>query len=101
MSLHCTASYPSRPPFHDQRSSKDLADNLAAGDRDQLLAVVVPVDEAVLVDAQGVQDRRVQVVGVDRPLDGGIADRVGGTNDLATPDAAAGQPHRIARGGVV
>src|SRR5581483_8317564 len=49
-----------------------------------------------LIETEQVQNGRVYVAEVDRLLDGAQADVVGGADDLAALDAAAGQPHREA-----
>ena len=49
-----------------------------------------------MVEAEEVQDRRVEVVDVDRVLDGLEAELVGGAVDVPAFDAAAGQPDREA-----
>src|SRR4051812_21311180 len=50
----------------------------------------------MLIEAELVEDRRVNVAEVVRALDGLEADRVGGADDLSPLDAAAGHPHREA-----
>src|SRR5438874_1468113 len=91
-----------RPAFASHSPSGEyLLNYLSPVDCDDLLAVVVLVKELVLIDAQGVQDGRVQVVGVDGPLHGDEADRVGGADHLASLDPAAGQPHGVSQGRVV
>ena len=60
------------------------------------IAAGVAVGELFVVEAQQVQDRRVQIVDVDVVLDGREAELVGGAVDVAALHAAAGQPHREA-----
>ena len=60
------------------------------------VAAGVAVGELLVVEAEQVQDRGVQVVDVDRVLDGLEAELVGRAVDVAALDAAAGQPHREA-----
>src|SRR5262245_49722434 len=79
------------------RLSEDLADDLTAVDRNDLPAILVLVIELVLVDPEGVQDGRVQIVGVDGALRHRVADLVRRADDLAAPDPAAGQPYRKGR----
>src|SRR6266550_3567765 len=43
----------------------------------------------------------MQVVGMDGAVDGGVADVVGGADDLAALGAAAGEPDGIAAGGMI
>src|SRR4051812_24860526 len=61
----------------------------------------MPINEAMLIDTEGAQDRRVQVVRMDGPLDRRVADGIGGADDLAAPNAAPGEPHRVARGRMI
>ena len=49
-----------------------------------------------MVEAEQVQDGRVQVVDVDLVLDGVVAELVGRAVDDAALEAAAGHPHREA-----
>src|SRR5262249_21110147 len=82
-------------------SGENLLDDLGAVDGDKFVAVVVPEEQAMLVDAERVQDRRGQVVGVNGPFHRGVTDRVGGADDLAAAHPAAGQPHRVTRWRVI
>ena len=66
-----------------------------------LFAAVGVVDEPVVVEAEEVQDRRLEVVGRDDVLDRAVADLVGGAVGHAALDAAAGQPDREALAVVV
>src|SRR5690606_14313377 len=74
----------------------ELPDHPALDEGQALVAPQVRVGQAVLVQAELVQARGVEVAEVAGLLDGPQADRVGGADDLAAPDAAAGQPHREA-----
>ena len=56
----------------------------------------VRIAEFVLIEAELVQDRRVDVAQMAAILDGAQADVVGGADDRAPFDAAAGEPHREA-----
>ena len=58
------------------------------------VAAGVAVGELLVVEAQQVQDRGVQVVDVDLVLDGLEAELVGRAVDVPPLHAAAGQPHR-------
>ena len=60
------------------------------------VAAGVAVGQPLVIEAQQVQDRRVQVVDVDLVLDGVVAVVVGRAVAEAALDAAAGQPHREA-----
>src|SRR5438477_248477 len=81
--------------------AEHLVDHRAPVDGDDLVTVVVAKRQLVLIDAEGLQDRGVQVARRDRALDGAVADGVGGADDLTALDAAAGQPHRVAGRGMV
>ena len=59
------------------------------------VAALEAVRQLGVVQAQLVQDRRLQVVDVDRVLDHVVADLVGLAVDVARLHAAAGQPHRV------
>ena len=61
----------------------------------------VPEREAVRVEPHLVQDGRVQLLDVERAVDGLVAELVGGADGDARADAAAGQPHGEAVGVVV
>ncbi len=65
-------------------------------ERQPLVAAEVGVGQPVLVEAELVEDRRVDVAEVVGALDGPEADGVGGADDLAPLDPAAGHPHREA-----
>ena len=54
------------------------------------------IGQLVLIEAELVQDRGVDVAEVIGALDGVQADGVGGADDLPALDAAAGHPHREA-----
>ena len=60
------------------------------------VAAGVTVGQPRVVEAQAVQHRGVQVVDVDRLLDGAEAELVGRAVNVAAVDAAAGHPHREA-----
>ena len=66
-------------------SGQNRADHFAAHVGQPEVAALEAVGQPRVVDAQQVQDRGVQVVDVDRVLDGGVAELVG----LAVGDAAA------------
>src|SRR5207248_181274 len=74
-------------------ASYDLPDHLPLHERQPLVPPQVRVRQLVLVQAELVKDRRVQVAEVVRLLDGAEADGVGGADGLAPLDAAAGHPH--------
>ena len=58
------------------------------------VAAAEAIGQPLVVDAQEVQHRGVQVVDLDLVLDGVVAVVVGGAVDRAALDAAAGQPDR-------
>ena len=68
---------------------------------DALLAAVGVIDEPGVVEAEQVQDRRLEVVGRDDVHGGLVADLVGRAVGHAALDAAAGQPDREALAVVV
>src|SRR5690606_15788691 len=87
------------------KSGYDLGNDIvdhAAGDVGQAeISAAVAVGEPLVVDAQQVQNRRVQVVDVNFILHGEITVLVGGPVLDARLHAAAGEPHREAFGIVV
>ena len=68
---------------------------------DALGAALVRVDELRVVDAEEVQNRGVEVVHVEFVFHGVEAEVIGGADGLAAAHAAAGHPHRKARGVVI
>src|SRR5690606_14931928 len=83
-------------------SRDQLVDRRRALGADQLLVESrVEERQAVRVEPHLRQDRRVQVLDVERLLDGLVAELVGRADRDAAADAAAGEPHREARGIVV
>src|SRR5437763_522581 len=74
-------------------SLEDLPHDLALDEGQPLVTPQVRVGQPVLVEPELVEDGRVDVAEVVRALDGPQADGVGGADDPATSDAAAGQPH--------
>ena len=90
-SSRCWLERPSEPP--QQLRLRHI--------RQPLVAPVPLVREPRVVEAELVQHRRVQV-GDAAPIDGGaVAEVVGGAVNLATLDAAAGQPDAEAVGMVI
>ena len=81
--------------LRDQR----LADRLRRLDAGQpLVEALVVVREPLVVDAQQVQDRRVEVADVERVLDDVVAEVVRLAVDRAPLRPAAGHPHVKQRG---
>ena len=76
-------------------------DHVAGYVRQAEIAPAVTVCELGVVDTQKVQDGRMQVVHVDRFVDGFPAEVVGGTVGHATFHTSAGQPHGEAVGVVI
>ena len=76
--------------------SNEFVNNAAFNVRQPEVAAGVAVGELLVVEAQEVQNRGVQVVDVDAVLDGLEAEVVGRAVDVAAAHAAAGQPHREA-----
>ena len=70
-----------REPCEDDRSRQDRADDLAGDVGQAEVAAGVAVGELLVVEAEGVQDRRVEVVDADPALDGPEAELVGGAVD--------------------
>ena len=65
------------------------------------VAAAEAVGQSLVVDAQQVKHRGVQVVDLDLVLDGVVAVIVGGAVDGAALDSAAGEPHGEAIGIVI
>src|SRR3954470_13221336 len=82
-------------------SSEHLIDHLAPVDGDFFPPVVIFEPEFVLIESQRVQQCRVQIVRMNRAIDGRVADVIGGADDLAAPHAAAGEPKGVTRRGMV
>ena len=79
------------------RSAHHLLDDARLLDAGQpLIEPLVAVGEALVVDAEQVQHRGVEVADVDRVLDDVVAEVVGLAVDRAALRAAAGHPHREA-----
>ena len=57
------------------------------------IAPRVAIGQALVVEAQEMQDGGVQIVNVDRLLDCREAELIGGAVDVAAAHAAAGQEH--------
>ena len=67
--------------------------NHSPGDVGQaVVAAGVAVGETLVVEAEEVQDRRVEVVDVDFVLDGSEAELVGGSVGRASLHAGSGEP---------
>lgn len=57
------------------------------------IAAGVTIGETGMVETKEVQNRSVEIVNVDAVLNGAVAKIVGGAMNVATFDAAAGQPN--------
>ena len=85
-----------RTPQKQALSGDNILDDLAIHVRQPEIAAGVAVGQPGVIQAQQVQDRRVQVVDVDLVFDRVIAVVVGLAVGEARLDAAAGHPHRVA-----
>src|SRR5688572_11316859 len=73
--------------------SNDFVDDFALDERQAFIAAEMRVRQLVLLQAQQVQARRVQVAEVIWLFNRLQADGVGCADDLAALHAAAGEPH--------
>src|SRR5262249_27812397 len=71
---------------------KDLLDDVAEHVGESEIAARVAIGQLLVIDSEQMQDRRVQVVDVDLPLDGTVAVLVGRAVRETALDAAARQP---------
>ena len=85
---------PQSPMAPTKCSRQNLPDHLAVHVGQAHVAAAEAVGQPLVVDAQQVQHRGVQVVDLDLVLDGVVAVLVGRAVDRAALDAAAGQPDR-------
>ena len=67
-------------------------DDIAVDVGEAEIAAGVVVGEALVVEAEGVEEGGVEVVHVDRVFHGAVTEVVGGAVGESTPDAAAGHP---------
>src|SRR5262249_6463894 len=79
----------------------NLVNHVARNVREPEVAAAVTIGQLRVIDAEQVKDRRVQIVYVDRFLDGLEPEVVGRAVDRAALDAAAREPHREAERVVV
>ena len=101
-STHARTGPAPRPRIEQGRLRQDLLDDPGGPAVGQaLFAAVGVVDEPVVIEAEEVQDRRLEVVGRDDVLGRAVADLVGGAEGHAALDPAAGQPDREALAVVV
>ena len=73
--------------------SNDLFDDSAFDEREPLIPAQMRIGQSTLVEAELVENGRVEIAEVDGILDGAQANGVGGAHDLATFDSAACHPH--------
>src|SRR5262245_42185158 len=78
------------------RSSKKVFHNLAMHVREPEVATGVTKGQPLVVEAEQVKDRGVQVVNMHGFFHGLVTELVGGAVDVAAVDAAAREPHREA-----
>src|SRR4051794_38793394 len=76
-------------------SGEQLGDYLAVNVRQTVIAPLEAVGQLLVVQAEQVQNSRLQIVNVDGILNDVIAEVVGGAHGDAPLDSSAGQPHRI------
>src|SRR5262249_19666008 len=81
--------------------SGNVLNDPAMDEREPFAAAEVGVAQIVLIEAELVQDRGMDVAQMAAILDGAQADGVGSADDRAPLDAAAGQPHAEAGVGMV
>ena len=77
--------------------SNDLFDGFAFDEREPLITAQMRIGQLTLVEAELVQNGRVEVAEVDGILSGAQADGIGGAHDLAAFDSAACHPHGEAK----
>src|SRR2546423_139921 len=82
-------------------SCQDLVGHFAGYVGEAEIAAAVVVSELLVIEAQEVEDGRVEVVYMHAVSDRVIADFVGGSVDEAGFDAAAGHPDGVSVGIVV
>jgi hypothetical protein len=82
-------------------SLEQSSENLSLVEGRSLGPPLVPVDQLGMVDAQGVQDRGVDVMDMEPVFDGMEAEVIGLADDDAFFHAAAGHPHGETIGVVV
>src|SRR5260370_13568170 len=75
------------------RSGEQLGDHLAVDVGKAVIAALEAVGQLLVVQAEQVQNGRLEVMDVDRILDDVIAQLVSCAEGQAALDAAAGQPH--------
>src|SRR4051794_9471307 len=86
--------YPERfPTGRAPGSGQYLADDATVDVGQAEVAAGVAVGEGLVVEAEQVEDRGVEVVDVDGVGHGLVAEVVGGAVDVAPLDASPGEPH--------
>ena len=84
------------PTNSREKSGKNSFDGFAVNVRQAEVAALKPIRELLMVDAEAVENRRVQVVDVHRVLDDVVAVVIGLAVADARFDSAAGHPNRVA-----
>src|SRR6266567_4514880 len=79
---------------HTRRSRRDPRKRFPFVERQSLGPALVAIDQFGMVQAHQPKDGRVQIVNVQRVLDGAQSELIGLADDLAAFDTAAGHPHR-------
>src|SRR5262249_32073305 len=74
-------------------SGEEFLDDVSVDVGKAKVATSVTIRQFLVVEAEQVQDRRVQVVDVDLVAHGGEAKLIGSTVDVSTTHPAASQPH--------
>ena len=80
---------------------QNTADHVAVDVGEPARCAVVVIGEPFVVEAEQVEDRRVEVVNVDDVFDGLVAEFVGGAEAEPVLDAGAGEPGGEALGVMV
>src|SRR5262245_1240047 len=98
--MHTTGSEPARVSacirrIRDMGLRQQATYDVAVHVGQAIIATGVAEGQFLVIEAQGMQDRRLQVVDVDRGLDHVEAKFVGCTIGHARSDASAREPHRV------
>jgi len=73
--------------------SNDLLDDAAFDEREPFIPAQMRIGQLTLIEAELVENRRVEIAEVNGVLDSAQANGVGGAHDLAAFDSATGHPH--------
>ena len=80
--------------YRQQLSRQQFRNDLTANIGESLIATLEAERLSFVINAQAVQDRRLKIVYVDRPLDDVVAVLVGLPEGHPALDSTAGHPHR-------